>query len=302
MDLKFKATYRTKLFLILLAYAWFMILCVLGFQLSQTKSSDQHIDWFFIIFLLLLGLIISIVVFNTVRRIAYIEELKRNKIKRELTNNINHELKTPIASITICIETLLNNKNLEEDKKTKLLKHSYSNCERLRQLLSDVSLITRLDDGCLNITKEKINVYEIVANIKEEIDCRSENQQMQINLNLPANLELEGNQSLIDSIFRNLIENAISHSRGKNIDIQLLSTTNNTYNFLVQDDGCGVDKKHLNHLFDRFYRVDKGRSRELGGTGLGLSIVKHAILFHKGNISVKNRKEGGLRFEFSLKF
>ena len=102
------------------------------------------------------------------------------------------------------------------------------------------------------------------------------------------------------SIFKNLTENALSYSGGKNIYISLLSHNNGKYHIRFEDDGCGVDEDKLPHLFERFYRVDKGRSRQRGGTGLGLSIVKHAILFHGGTIDVRNRPEGGLRFDFSL--
>lgn len=300
MALKYKTSYQSKLFLILLFYAWFMVLCALGFQLYHTKGPDQHIDWFFFTFLFLLGGIISIVVYHIVRRIARVEEEERNKIKRQLTNNINHELKTPVASIQVCIETLLTNKNLKTDKKQELLKHSYSHCERLIRLLSDVSLVTRLDEGIQNISKEEVNIYKIINDIKEEIDCRPDGQRIHIILNTPKNLIFKGSYSLIDSIFRNLIENAIAYSGGKNLEIHLLNNSSNTYKFVVQDDGIGVEEKHLEHLFERFYRVDKGRSRKLGGTGLGLSIVKHAVIFHGGSINVSNRHNSGLRFEFTL--
>jgi signal transduction histidine kinase len=112
---------------------------------------------------------------------------------------------------------------------------------------------------------------------------------------------VEGNLSLIVSIFRNLTENAIAYSGGKNIYISLLGSSDTMYRICFEDDGCGVEEKQLSRLFERFYRVDKGRSRRMGGTGLGLAIVKHAVQFHGGTITVENRPGGGLRFLFSLK-
>ena len=112
---------------------------------------------------------------------------------------------------------------------------------------------------------------------------------------------VNGNQSLIGSIFRNLTENAISYSEGKTISITLAENTSDLCRIIFEDDGQGVDESKLPRLFERFYRVDKGRSRSKGGTGLGLAIVKHAVLFHGGTISVTNRPQGGLRFEFTLK-
>lgn len=301
MALKHKLAYHTRLFFTLLAFAWFIVLCTLGFQLTHMSNSVGRIDWYFFAMLLIVGVIASALIYNMVRSMVKKEEEERLKIKRQLTNNINHELKTPVASIQVCIETLLHSKNLTTQKQQELLKHSYAHCERLRRLLSDVSLITRIEEGSQNIEKENINIYNIVADIQEEIACRPTEQRMNIHLDLPKDLPLQGNSSLIDSIFRNLIENAISYSGGKNIYIQLQTYTTNSYRFVLEDDGCGVDNQHLPHLFERFYRADKGRSRKMGGTGLGLSIVKHAIQFHGGNISVENRRGGGLRFEFSLK-
>ena len=116
---------------------------------------------------------------------------------------------------------------------------------------------------------------------------------MNIHLDLPKSLPLKGNYSLIDSVFRNLIENAIAYSGGKNIYISLTWYATRSYTFVVEDDGCGVAPEHLPHLFDRFYRVDKARSRAAGGTGLGLSIVRDTVQLHGGIVQVMPREGGG---------
>lgn len=110
-----------------------------------------------------------------------------------------------------------------------------------------------------------------------------------------------GNTSLIGSIFSNLTDNAIAYSEGKNIYLTLLENTDEQCSIRFEDDGKGVSTNHLPHLFERFYRVDKGRSRQRGGTGLGLAIVKHAVQFHGGIITIMNRPNGGLRFDFTLR-
>ncbi|MBO5854709.1 MAG: sensor histidine kinase, partial [Bacteroidales bacterium] len=128
-----------------------------------------------------------------------------------------------------------------------------------------------------------------------------EEERLYLQLDFNEQVVINGNLSLIGSIFRNLTENAIAYSGGKNIFITLIENNDEQCVIRFEDDGRGVEESQLPRLFERFYRVDKGRSRRMGGTGLGLAIVKHAVQFHGGNVSVSNRQEGGLRFEFSLK-
>ncbi len=229
------------------------------------------------------------------------EEQEKIRIKQQLTNNINHELKTPVASIQVCLETLLSGINLTEKKRQELIERCYTNNERLRRLLEDVSLITRMESGSQLIGKESVNLNNIIDEISDELDVMPEDEKLQLHLNFDEQVEINGNLSLIASIFRNLTENAIAYSGGKNIFIILMENNDEQCVIRFEDDGRGVEEDQLPRLFERFYRVDKGRSRRMGGTGLGLAIVKHAVQFHGGNVSVTNRAEGGLRFEFSLK-
>ncbi len=220
--------------------------------------------------------------------------------KRQLTNNLNHELKTPVASIQVCLETLLSGIELSEDKRQELLGRCYANNDRLRRLLADVSLITRMEDGSQLMVREKVDIDDILHEIAEELEALPEEQQMTLHMNLGEPVLVYGNHSLLHSVFRNLTENALAYSGGRNIYISLLKHEAGFYRISFEDDGCGVEEGKLPRLFERFYRVDKGRSRQRGGTGLGLSIVKHAVLFHGGTITVSNREGGGLRFEFTL--
>ena len=229
------------------------------------------------------------------------EEQEKIRIKRQLTNNINHELKTPVASMQVCLETLLSGISLTEEKRQELIERCYANAERLRRLLGDVSLITRMEDGSALIAKQPVCLNDIINEVAAEVAIMPADERMEVHINMKERVEVEGNLMLISSIFQNLTENALDYSGGKNIYITLLENTAEVCRLRFEDDGRGVAPAELPRLFERFYRVDKGRSRRMGGTGLGLAIVKHAVIFHGGEISVRNREQGGLCFEFSLR-
>ena len=276
---------------------------------SSSLRELLQADWTFLGLMITISLAISVIAYfitqrlgKTIERVNYYEaEQEKARIKRQLTNNINHELKTPVASIGICLETLLSGISLSEEKRQELIERCYANNERLRRLLEDVSLITRLEDGSGLIGKEKVSINDILTEIANELNILPEDERLTLHTDFGEQVTLEGNLSLIGSVFRNLTENAIAYSEGKNIFISLIENNVTECRIRFEDDGKGVEEAQLPRLFERFYRVDKGRSRQKGGTGLGLAIVKHAVLFHGGTISVSNRPGGGLRFEFSLR-
>lgn len=229
------------------------------------------------------------------------EQQEKERIKKQLTNNINHELKTPVASIQVCLETLINHPDMSEDKRTEFLQRCLTNNLRLKQLLSDVSLITRMDDGTKSITKERVDLKEVICRVvAERIEAAASNG-FTIQNDVVSAIEIDGNVQLWESVFFNLIDNAISYSGGDRITICQLPSATNEAVLTLCDNGCGVADEHLPRLFERFYRVDKGRSRAAGGTGLGLSIVKNAVQLHGGTISVSNAQQGGLCFKIALK-
>ena len=227
------------------------------------------------------------------------EEQEKIRIKRQLTNNISHELKTPVSALRGYLETILMNPTMEEETRTRFIEKSYQQTERLQQLLQDISLVTRMEEAPHLIDCEELNLRLLI----EEATCDlpvERGSSMAVMLNLPDELPIRGNGQLLHSIFHNLAENALAYSGGTELRIELLNRNGEHYRFCVADNGSGVEEQHLGRLFERFYRVDKGRSRKLGGTGLGLSIVKNAVLFHGGHIEVRNRPGGGLEFIFSL--
>lgn len=275
---------------------------------SSTLYDLLEADWSFLIVMVTITIVMSVAAYFTTRRLGkdiervnrYEAEQEKNRLKRQLTNNINHELKTPVASIQVCLETLLSGIALSEEKRQDLIARCYTHNERLRRLLNEVSLITRMEDGSALISKEPVMVNEIISEVAEELNAMPEEERLTLHTDFKEVVTIDGNASLIGSIFSNLTENAIAYSEGKNIYITLLENSKEKVSIRFEDDGKGVEQEQLPHLFERFYRVDKGRSRQKGGTGLGLAIVKHAVLFHGGTITVTNSPNGGLRFDFTL--
>lgn len=229
------------------------------------------------------------------------QEEEQARLKRQLTQNIAHELKTPVSSIQGYIETLINNPNISHEMMQTFLQRSYAQSNRLTFLLRDISVLTRMDEAPDMVSKESLNLSKLIENMLSEVALNLEEKKIQVNNLLSPNMIIVGNSSLLYSIFRNLTDNAIAYAgMGIQITINCFREDDKFYYFSFSDTGVGVAEEHLNRLFERFYRVDKGRSRKLGGTGLGLAIVKNAVLFHGGTIFAKNIPGGGLEFVFTL--
>ena len=229
------------------------------------------------------------------------QEEEQVRLKRQLTQNIAHELKTPVSSIQGYLETIVNNDNISREKMNTFLERCYAQSNRLSRLLRDISVLTRMDEAANMIDMERVDISVLVGNIINEVALELEEKHITIVDSLKKGIQIKGNYSLRYSIFRNLMDNAIAYA-GTNIQINIncFREDENFYYFSFSDTGVGVPAEHLNRLFERFYRVDKGRSRKLGGTGLGLAIVKNAVIIHGGNISAKSSQSGGLEFVFTL--
>ncbi len=226
---------------------------------------------------------------------------EQNVLKRQLTQNIAHELKTPVASIQGYLETILDNPNISDDMKQQFLQRCYAQSQRLASLLRDISTLNRLDDAPEMVDFEKVDISAMVETIKQDTALQLAEHNMTFDNKLPQGITVRGNQSLLYSVFRNLTDNAIAYA-GEGTTITLtVEPKDEFWSFTFSDNGVGVPREHLPRLFERFYRVDKGRSRKMGGTGLGLAIVKNAVLQHGGTIAVSNNIDGGLRFDFTLK-
>lgn len=230
------------------------------------------------------------------------QQEQESRVKRQLTQNIAHELKTPVSSIRGYMETILTTQ-MDEERKKMFMERCYAQSKRLTDLLRDISMLNRLDESKDLYDTDKVDLQKIITEVIGESQAALTEKEMTVETrNLHDQMLLNGNYSLLYSIFRNLTDNAIAYAgRGTHITIDCYLEDEQYYYFSFSDNGVGVPEEHLNRLFERFYRVDKGRSRKLGGTGLGLAIVKNAVLFHKGEIWVKNVPSGGLNILFSLK-
>lgn len=233
-------------------------------------------------------------------RAALREQSEKERIKKQLTNNINHELKTPVASIKVCLETLLAHRDMSLEKREQFLRRSLVNTERLQHLLGDVALITRMDDGSSTILNETVDLATIIREVVNDRNVMAESKGIVIDNRVDGQLEMSGNPSLLEAIFNNLIDNAIAYSGGTTIIIRLLRQDDEKIVLTLSDNGVGIAEEHLPRIFERFYRIDKGRSRAAGGTGLGLSIVRNAVVLHGGTIVAENSPTGGLSFRITL--
>lgn len=226
---------------------------------------------------------------------------KNKLLKQQMCNNITHELRTPVSSIRGYIETILSCRSLSPEKQHYFLERAHAQVVRLTDLIRDVALISKTEEAPETMPREEIDINSVVADIVEELRGQLSESKMKVTDEIPPHTSINGNYALVYSIFRNLMENSIRYSgEGTEIGIERYNEDKEYYYFRFYDTGVGVPDEHLSRLFERFYRVTEGRTRDCGGTGLGLSIVRNAVLFHSGNISVRNRKGGGLEFLFSL--
>lgn len=227
---------------------------------------------------------------------------EESRMKRQLTQNVSHELKTPVSSIQGYLETILSNPDLSPDKRQFFLERCYSQSTRLTGLLRDISVLNRLDEASEMFDLTEVNITKLIAEIQKECSQDMEEKHITSEIILPEDPTVFGNNSLLYSIFRNLYDNAIAYA-GENIRITVNCYKEDPkyYYFSFSDNGVGIPEEHINRIFERFYRVDKGRSRKIGGTGLGLSIVKNGVNFHKGQISAKSSPGKGVTFFFTLK-
>ena len=227
---------------------------------------------------------------------------KTRLLKQEMTGNITHELRTPVTGIRGCLETVLE-QPLDSSKSHYFIQSAYNQVLTLSDLIQDMGLITKIEDAPQSFRMEPVAIGALIANLKKDLERELNEKNISMEWNISDSVVVMGNRNLLYSIFRNLTDNVIRYA-GSDVRIQINKYNDDRqfYYFSFADDGIGIPHEyHLNRLFERFYRIDEGRTRDAGGSGLGLSIVKNAIAFHKGSIVAKNRIGGGLEFLFQLK-
>ena len=266
---------------------------------------DEVSDWHLLLFSLVVMAGLAFLLFRYAKRmderISREQAEKENRMRRELTQNIAHELKTPVASILGYTETILDNPTISDETRQQFIVRTHAQAQRLTALLQDISTLNKMDYAPDMLKTERVDISVLFADIADETSIALEKRQMTLRNYLPQDIIVHGNASLLYSIFRNLMENAINYA-GSGTVIELSATQRPDYwLFTFKDNGVGIPAPHLKRIFERFYRIDKGRSREMGGTGLGLSIVKNAVQWHGGTISVSSPADSGLTFEFTIR-
>lgn len=276
------------------------------YEQSKIRHFEDTFDWQMLCFSLVVMTLLIVVLYGYAKRmdqrITSEQAAKELEVRRQLTQNISHELKTPVASILGYMETILENPEIPEEMRTQFISRSRSQAQRLSSLLQDLSMLNRLDYASDIFKREPVNLSKIMSEVALATAFALQEKRMTFNYRLPKEKDIYifGDPSLLYSIFHNLIDNAIKYA-GEGTCISLSATeTEKHWNFSLSDNGVGLPEEHLPRIFERFYRVDKGRSRQMGGTGLGLAIVKHAVQFHNGDISIHSNNGSGLRFDFSL--
>ncbi len=289
---------------IFLVYAFFFILFE-DYDRSSLSPFSEPSDWHLLVFSLIIMIALSGILLRYAKRmdhrISREQAAKENAMRRQLTNNIAHELKTPVASILGYAETLLDHPEMDNETQRQFIARTYSQATRLTSLLQDISMLNRIDYAPDQLTKERIDLSHLVSDIVLETSLKLQQHRIILRNCLPGDIVISGNTSLLYSVFRNLIDNAVNYAGdGCTIEMTAKEQTNR-WLFTFSDNGPGIPKDQMTRIFERFYRIDKGRSRSLGGTGLGLAIVKNAIMLHGGTIKAQSAAPHGLRFVFTLK-
>ncbi len=223
------------------------------------------------------------------------------KVRRDFVANVSHELRTPISSIKGYAETLIDGA-LEDKKNAKdFLKIIYSDSSRLARLIDDLLDLSKIESGKLKLTLKPTALEPVIKRIVSGLNKQAKDKSIKIQIDIPLYLpNILADEARIAQVLLNLIDNAIKYNQQKGVITISAKEKNKFVQVDISDTGVGIPEKDLPRLFERFYRVDKARSRELGGTGLGLSIVKHIVSAHHGEVSVQSVLGQGSTFSFTI--
>ncbi len=232
-----------------------------------------------------------------------IKALKRAaKYRREFLGNVSHELKTPIFNIQGYVHTLLDGAIYDDDVNKKYLHRTSKSIERLIAIIDDLDSLARLESDELRLEKTSWDILELIKEVFESFEVKSADRNIKLILpkqKRPIMVFADRNQ--MSQVLHNFISNGIKYGKDNGYVRGLLDNKEGRVKVTIQDNGIGIDEKNIPRLFERFYRVDKGRSREAGGTGLGLAIVKHILETHGEEVTVFSKQELGTKFSFSIR-
>lgn len=227
---------------------------------------------------------------------------ERENYRREFLGNVSHELKTPLFSIQGYLLTLIEGGIEDESIRDKYLNRINKSVERLTYIVKDLDLITELESGNLKLEQKPFNIIALTREIFDLLEIKAQNNNIVLKIENPVDIPVRvtGDIERIEQVLTNLIVNAINHSSKEAMVSVSFQPVNGKIKTTVKDNGIGIKPEHLERIFERFYRIDKSRSRTHGGSGLGLSIVKHILEAHGEKIYVKSVYKEGTEFSFFL--
>ncbi len=282
-------------------YDGYIIRAALPFEVNMEKYFRP--DWVLLAGIILLFAVLMLLAVIYSHRyengLRTASENAARELKHSLTSNIAHELKTPVTSIRGYLETIIENPDISEDKKSLFIDRSYAQSIRLSELIRDVALITKMEEAPEQFRIEPLDLCNIVSEVSDEFETALLKEDMKIINHVPDQTMMNGNRSLIYAVVRNLVENSVKYA-GKGTEIHIEASRHVDHISLsYYDNGIGVSESQLGRIFERFYSIP-GKPGSTEGSGLGLSIVKNAVVFHNGVISASIMKEGGLRFDMKF--
>ena len=314
MKLPFKVksnpqAFRASLYITFTAFALDFI-----FKLVYNTNPESEVSYLLtFIYFLILFLLIRITLEIFIRTYIKNEEERRSEInilkdqenyRREFLGNISHELKTPLFTIQGYILTLVEGGALKDKKvREKYLRRAAKGVDRIISIVKDLDLITQFESGIKTVDKSEFNIYNLIVNVFDSLEFESEKNNISLkldNINNPL-IFVSADQERIIQVLTNLIVNSIKYGSNNGYTEVVVEDYNKEKVIVrVIDNGEGIEQEHLPRLFERFYRIDKNRSRKKGGSGLGLSIVKHIIEAHQEEIFVESKIGKGTEFSFTL--
>ena len=228
-------------------------------------------------------------------------EIRRlETMRRDFVANVSHELKTPLTSIKGFLETLLEGALDDKENNRRFLIIMQNHTERLNKLVDDLLSLSHLESKEILLKKDIFNLRQQVEKVITNYGAQLKKRNIEIRNELPVNLLVNADKDKLEGVFTNLIDNAIKFNKEKGIIRIYSQDEERRIKIVIEDSGIGIPEKDIPRIFERFYRVDKARSRELGGTGLGLSIVKHIVELHGGNVGVESVEGLGSKVWFTL--
>lgn len=230
-----------------------------------------------------------------------IEELRRlERVRSEFVANVSHELRTPIFSVQGYLETLLDGAADDPAVSQQFLEKAYNNALRLNALLNDLIDISRIESGELKFSFRSFDITDLVRELVHELHIRAEQKRVELSASMPDEAYVYGDRERLSQVLVNLVENAIKYNvENGRVDV-VVQRDGDRWKITVRDTGIGIPEEHLPRIFERFYRVDKDRSRAVGGTGLGLAIVKHILEAHRSSVSIASTPNAGTEISFTL--